>query len=108
MPTEGSARMTQVRTLKPCPERERLESQRRISPSFPFLRSLARPIAGVCDCFDTYSSSDGYASAGLRGDCGYPEISVTACPGELSCSGHGICQGYPTYVRFVYGDYYPD
>jgi hypothetical protein len=35
---------------------------------------------GVCDCYDTngdvYASSDGYANAGTRGDCGYVYISL--------------------------------
>ena len=52
---------------------------------------------GMCYCYDTngdsYASSDGYGSAGLRGDCGFPiSGAIATCPGELMCSGHGICQ----------------
>eukprot|EP01038_Epipyxis_sp_PR26KG_P005240 gene5240-7282_t len=54
---------------------------------------------GVCGCFSTngdiYGSSDGYGNAGPRGDCGYivstTDGKVGTCPGELPCSGHGVC-----------------
>lgn len=52
---------------------------------------------GVCNCMDDYDTSDGYASSGQRGDCGYATITITNCPGEIACSGHGVCAGYPTY-----------
>ena len=51
---------------------------------------------GMCECYDTngdgYLSSDGYGSAGVRGDCGfYKGEEVATCPGFLQCSGHGLC-----------------
>ncbi|CAM9684713.1 unnamed protein product [Pylaiella littoralis] len=50
---------------------------------------------GFCECFtsndDIYASSDGYNGPGTRGDCGYQVTTTTGCPGEISCSGHGIC-----------------
>ncbi|KAJ8599458.1 hypothetical protein CTAYLR_008049 [Chrysophaeum taylorii] len=63
---------------------------------------------GVCDAFtatctctttnnDVYSSSDGYGNPGTRGDCGYPETSVTTCPGEVACSSNGVCDDDETY-----------
>jgi len=61
-------------------------------------RGLCNVASGVCDCFDHYATSDGYGAKGTRGDCGYSEIDVTQCPGEISCSGHGTCGGYPTYA----------
>lgn len=56
---------------------------------------------GDCSCYDTngdaYSSSDGYGAAGVRGDCGYvlstSSTEISTCPGELACSGHGVCDG---------------
>jgi len=60
-------------------------------------RGLCDTVSGVCDCFDHYATSDGYGAKGTRGDCGYAEVDVTQCPGEISCSGHGTCEGYPTY-----------
>jgi len=61
-------------------------------------RGLCNTRSGVCDCFDHYATSDGYGRKGGRGDCGYSEVDVTQCPGEVSCSGHGTCRGYPTYA----------
>jgi len=52
---------------------------------------------GLCSCFnsngDTYGSSDGYGKAGDRGDCGYiaSGITVSTCPGQVQCNGHGLC-----------------
>jgi len=50
---------------------------------------------GSCDCFstnnDVYESSNGYADAGNRGDCGYPSTTIGACPGEVECSLNGYC-----------------
>lgn len=50
---------------------------------------------GFCSCYssngDSYASSDGYAGSGIRGDCGRPLTSTASCPGELACSGHGVC-----------------
>lgn len=61
-------------------------------------RGLCNTDSGVCDCFDLFSTSDGYGNKGSRGDCGFARVDVTQCPGELSCSGHGTCSGYPTYT----------
>lgn len=61
-------------------------------------RGLCNAVSGVCDCFGHYATSDGYGAKGTRGDCGYAEVDVTQCPGEISCSGHGTCGGYPTYA----------
>jgi hypothetical protein len=62
-------------------------------------RGLCDPIDGTCSCFDTnndvYGSSNGYGAPGTRGDCGYIISATTkvvsSCPGELACSGHGVC-----------------
>ena len=52
---------------------------------------------GTCSCYDTngdsYTTSNGYAGEGDRGDCGLPEGAVSSCPGEVACSGHGSCCG---------------
>lgn len=52
---------------------------------------------GICACYPNYFSSDGNAGIGQRGDCGYVSGAVTACPGEIACSGQGTCRGPPTY-----------
>lgn len=62
-------------------------------------RGLCDTSDGVCSCFDTngdaYGSSNGYGSAGTRGDCGYilssTDSVVSSCPGEIQCSAHGVC-----------------
>ena len=59
-------------------------------------RGLCSPLEGTCSCFnsngDAYASSDGYGSSGLRGDCGFVASgSASTCPGEVQCSGHGVC-----------------
>lgn len=51
---------------------------------------------GLCTCFDsngdTYGSSDGNGKAGTRGDCGFVVSGVVStCPGQIQCSGHGLC-----------------
>lgn len=52
---------------------------------------------GTCSCFssngDSYASSDGYGKAGRRGDCGFISSGTTvgSCPGQVQCSGHGLC-----------------
>ncbi len=52
---------------------------------------------GLCACYatngDAYDSSDGYGAAGTRGDCGFIKTgsSVSSCPGDTPCSGHGVC-----------------
>ncbi|CAM9423706.1 unnamed protein product [Ectocarpus sp. 12 AP-2014] len=52
----------------------------------------------VCTCEPEYDTSNGYNEEGRRGDCGYVITAVTHCPGEISCSGHGVCSGSPTYA----------
>lgn len=60
-------------------------------------RGMCTPAAGdgSCTCYtsngDEYASSDGYGSAGTRGDCGYALQTVSSCPGDTTCSGHGVC-----------------
>jgi len=60
-------------------------------------RGLCDLAAGTCTCYnsngDAYDSSDGYGRAGTRGDCGFIKsgLTVNSCPGEVQCSGHGIC-----------------
>ncbi|KAL4102731.1 Dkk4p [Phytophthora ramorum] len=60
-------------------------------------RGLCDRTAGVCSCYANYFSSDGTGGIGQRGDCGYVSGVVTACPGEIACSGQGTCRGPPTY-----------
>ena len=58
-------------------------------------RGLCSASDGVCECFesnsDTYESSNGYGEAGTRGDCGYATTVTATCPGDIACSGHGVC-----------------
>lgn len=62
-------------------------------------RGLCSKSDGLCACFDTngdaYDSSNGYGKAGSRGDCGWAKshtgIAASSCPGEMQCSGHGVC-----------------
>jgi hypothetical protein len=52
---------------------------------------------GVCGCYNNYFSGNGLGAIGQRGDCGFVKSTVTACPGEIACSGQGTCRGPPTY-----------
>ncbi|KAH9142770.1 hypothetical protein AeRB84_013178 [Aphanomyces euteiches] len=62
-------------------------------------RGLCDRTSGICSCFTNFFSSDGNGNIGTRGDCGYASNAITQCPGAiLACSGHGICQGPPTYT----------
>lgn len=61
-------------------------------------RGLCDATTGYCTCSTNYDTSDGYVRPGTRGDCGYPTQSIQACPGTVSCSGHGECKGNPTYA----------
>ena len=80
-------------------------------------RGLCDTVTGDCACYlvpmPGYRSSDGYGNPGDRGDCGAADDhkfignqgvvangfkgGPIACPGEIPCSGHGICTGLPTY-----------
>jgi hypothetical protein len=61
-------------------------------------RGFCDVAAGFCGCFLGYATGDGYGKVGTRGDCSFPESSITACPGEVACSGHGVCLGPNTYL----------
>ncbi|KAL3672939.1 hypothetical protein V7S43_002241 [Phytophthora oleae] len=62
---------------------------------------------GQCACFlnpmPGYRSSDGYGNPGTKGDCGCVNDKnlyggpISACIGELACSGHGHCTGSPSF-----------
>jgi len=72
-------------------------------------RGLCDQNLGECFCYlvpmPGYRSSDGYGNPGVRGDCGAPDDhkfwanpnGIAFCPGELPCSGHGVCSGAPQY-----------
>ena len=62
-------------------------------------RGFCDDLTGVCACYTSYQTSNGYGAAGQRGDCGAPTGGITACPGaSIACSGHGFCAGAPTFV----------
>lgn len=61
-------------------------------------RGLCDTATGYCTCSTNYATSNGYAASGTRGDCGYTTATIQACPGSISCSGHGECAGNPTYA----------
>ncbi|GLE07375.1 hypothetical protein PINS_up017537 [Pythium insidiosum] len=56
---------------------------------------------GRCYCYLGYTSSNGNGTLGNaqvnRGDCGATSRIPIACPGELACSGHGVCSGTPSF-----------
>lgn len=53
---------------------------------------------GVCYCLSDWTTSNGYGSPGLRGDCGHDSVGSTSnCPGDPICHGHGTCSGSPAY-----------
>jgi len=58
-------------------------------------------LTGYCACATNYDTSDGRGNTGdgkhNLGDCGHATGSITACPGEVECSGHGVCRDSPTY-----------
>lgn len=64
-------------------------------------RGVCDTSTGICTCSDNFDTSDGKGRKGTaahnRGDCGHATGSITACPGEVSCSAHGVCLGPPTY-----------
>eukprot|EP00937_MAST-01D_sp_MAST-1D-sp2_P002943 g2943.t1 len=72
-------------------------------------RGLCDPLVGECLCYIVpmpgYRSSDGYGNPGERGDCGAADDhkflgnvngGPINCPGEIPCSGHGVCAGAPS------------
>ncbi|TYZ63401.1 hypothetical protein PybrP1_000179 [[Pythium] brassicae (nom. inval.)] len=56
---------------------------------------------GKCVCYLGYTNSNGRGELGTslvnRGDCGSTSRIPVSCPGELSCSGHGVCSGEPSW-----------
>lgn len=66
--------------------------------NFCSLRGICDPTTGYCTCMTNYQTSNGYAQAGTRGDCGSPLITISQCNGQIACSAHGMCTGSPTYV----------
>jgi hypothetical protein len=58
-------------------------------------------LTGTCACQLNYDTSNGLGATGTqshnRGDCGFATAGITACPGEVACSGHGVCRQSPTY-----------
>jgi hypothetical protein len=58
-------------------------------------RGICDLLTGICTCSKNYDTSDGLGKKGSaahnRGDCGYAAASIVACPGEVECSGHGVC-----------------
>lgn len=64
-------------------------------------RGACDVLTGYCLCGVGYDTSDGIGGQGTpthnRGDCGFATVSITTCPGEIACSGHGVCRGTPTY-----------
>jgi len=65
-------------------------------------RGVCDPVTGICTCslnWDT--TSNGYGGLGdkenNRGDCGHALATIASCPGEIPCSGHGICAGAPSF-----------
>lgn len=61
-------------------------------------RGICDEVSGKCGCSTNFDSSNGYGGTGTRGDCGYPTTTIQYCPGSISCSGHGSCNGAPTYT----------
>jgi hypothetical protein len=67
-------------------------------------RGVCDIATGVCTCSAGWRESNGAGLIGNsqynRGDCGHAFDTVSSCPGEVSCSGHGTCRGPPTYTCF--------
>ena len=63
-------------------------------------RGICDQTSGICSCFTDFDTSNGYGHGGTRGDCGWYTATtpLTTCPGIISCTGHGVCKGSPTYV----------
>ena len=60
-------------------------------------RGVCDSLTGICTCSTNFKTSNGQGAAGVRGDCGYATGSITACPGETACMGHGVCASDSTY-----------
>jgi hypothetical protein len=64
-------------------------------------RGICDVQTGVCTCSSGYETSNGKGGRGAvdynRGDCGFAKDVIVSCPGEVSCSGHGVCRNLPTY-----------
>lgn len=56
--------------------------------------------SGVCTCYTGFTTSNGLGRFGDRGDCGAAETTITSCPGDIPCSGHGFCSGSPQFRCF--------
>lgn len=61
-------------------------------------RGICDIASGICMCSTNYDTSNGLGAAGQRGDCGYATVAISTCPGDIACSGHGVCEGSPTYT----------
>ena len=61
-------------------------------------------VGGICKCFAGFVSSSYLKNhVVLPGDCGYPMLPVTSCPGfPLECGGNGLCSGAPEYKCTCY------
>ena len=76
-------------------------------------RGLCDTLTGDCACYMApmpgYRSSDGYGNPGNRGDCGAAddhkfyanEDGILGCPGDVACSGHGVCSGSPQFLWYL-------
>lgn len=60
-------------------------------------RGICDQSSGYCTCATGYVTSNGHNAIGTRGDCGHVTGNIQACPGIISCSGHGQCMNNPTY-----------
>ena len=62
-------------------------------------RGRCSAATGACACFTGFGPSNGQGAKGSLGDCGFPYLPITACPGSggKECSGSGVCSGYPSY-----------
>lgn len=77
---DGQTSVKGTKENKPCSGRGRCDTK-----------------TGICHCYTGYVTSDGRGEAGTRGDCGYANEAITACPGTIECSGHGVCSDHPYY-----------
>merc|ERR1711865_39572 len=67
-------------------------------------RGICDVETSICTCTFGYTISNGFGALPAVGDrnmanCGYsdPTLVKFDCPGEIGCSGHGMCSGAPTY-----------